>query len=34
MDNTSNLTIEDFETIKELSSGSFGKVKLVRKMSN
>jgi hypothetical protein len=33
MDKTSNLTIKDFEIIKELGSGSFGKVKLVKKIS-
>lgn len=33
MDEKFNLTIKDFEIIKELGSGNFGKVKLVKKIS-
>jgi len=34
MDEHSKLTIKDFEIVKELGSGSFGKVKLVKKIAN
>ena len=34
MDEQCKLTIKDFEVVKELGSGSFGKVKLVKKIEN
>jgi serine/threonine protein kinase len=34
MDEKCKLTIKDFEVLKELGSGSFGKVKLVKKIEN